>query len=1740
MALLDFPTGPQLNDTTTQNGNTWKWNGTSWVAFNNLSLTSQVTGVLGTVYGGTGKALSGLTVGSVLYADSSTSFAALSPGTSNYVLATQGNGSPPYWKVDDSGTGSVGSGITGCFAYYTGLNSITSGSGFSIIAGSGNGGTIIFTNGILSLIGSTINAGTWAGSAITLAYGGTNNNISGIGHSYRVAMYDAAGTAITNISSIGTGSSVLFQLNQQSAPVWYGQSQLFVGAATTAGSATTAANIHAGSAGNLHYQIAANSTGFITNAAGAGNSILSQNGNNAPFYLGQSQLIVGGATTAGITTNIGAGGAGSIPFNTASSTTTFLNHSGTASSVLVTTATGIGWTVQGSLFVGSASTAAQAAVDASIGTRYLLGTILNTATGATTISTGSGITIGNNRLSSENLVALGSTISTSTSTGALIVVGGVGIGGSLWTNSNNFSSISGVGHSNSTITSGTWAGNAITLTYGGTNNNISGIGHSYRVAMYDAAGAAITNISSAGTASSVLFQLNQQSAPVWIGQSQLVVGGATTAGISTNIGQGGIGSIPYNTASSTTTFLNHSGTGNSILVTTGAGIGWTARENTTVGSATNATNATNTNITDDTSTSSQQYITWVGGTTGNQAQKVTSTKLLFTPSTGKLEATSFSGSGLLLSGIITSLSTTAGSGIILSASTGPVTIANIGVTSISGTTNQISASASTGIVQLSLPQDIATTSSPAFANLTISNGNTSTLATVGSSATSMVNKQYVDNLAAGLDIHASVRAIQTSAIGASYLQPFTGSGVGASLWSTSFGTFPNVDGVVFSATGTTQRILIAGGATGKTNYGGSATWGTPTNLSTTASIANGIYYLLDKGSAGSNWILVRATDTDESTELTAGTFTFVEEGTVYADTGWVCTNDTTNLGPIQFGLDNATTGAINFTQFTGAQALSMGQGLSRAGNTIATTANIATHGTYTVGVGFTAFTIGGALSGIAGTTFNATLRVGSTVANGSGTAAISLNTVGFSMTGGTQTVKGLTVIDDMTLSGAGNSLTLTGSILFPAPTSNGIAYGSSGLAVAFLTAGGAGASVLTQTSGSAPVYLGQSQLVVGGATTAGISTNIGAGGAGSIPFNTASSTTTFLNHSGTASSVLVTTATGIGWTVQGSLFVGSASTTAQAAVDASIGTRYLLGTILNTATGATTISTGSGITIGNNRLSSENLVALGSTISTSTTTGALIVAGGVGIGGSLWTNSNNFSSISGVGHSNSTITSGTWAGNAITLTYGGTNNTVSGIGHSYRVAMYDAAGFAITNISSVGTASSVLFQLNQQSAPVWYGQSQLIVGGATTAGISTNIGAGGAGSIPFNTAVSTTTFLNHSGTASSVLVTTATGIGWTVQGSLIVGSASTTAQVAVDASIGTRYLVGTILNTATGATTISTGSGITIGNNRLSSENLVALGATISTSTSTGALIVNGGVGIGGSLWTGSANYSQISGLGIISGIVTSGLWAGTAISLINGGTNNNIAGNGHSNKVAVYNASGSAITAYTITQGNIIFGATGGTYAGLASTLIPVTAISDTPPAQPGGAIGATQSGQLWWDSQYGALKVYYNDGNTSQWVDATPVLGSSGGGSSTKRSYVMSFGAGFTPTVGADTVQILIPHAPDNTSKFYYIKRLNYRNETVSGGTGASFYIERFTGGNAAFSSPERIYSAGAGAGASFIIGASTYTASWTLASTGASFISSGGVAGSVISGDYLRLNFTTVGSAAAVSVSMIIEEQ
>ncbi|EKE18747.1 MAG: hypothetical protein ACD_9C00251G0006, partial [uncultured bacterium] len=85
------------------------------------------------------------------------------------------------------------------------------------------------------------------------------------------------------------------------------------------------------------------------------------------------------------------------------------------------------------------------------------------------------------------------------------------------------------------------------------------------------------------------------------------------------------------------------------------------------------------------------------------------------------------GSLLIGNGSGYSLATlTAGSGIGITNGAGSITIANNGVTSLNGTANQVVASGSTGEITLSLSQDIATTSSPTFAGLTLAYDGTHT------------------------------------------------------------------------------------------------------------------------------------------------------------------------------------------------------------------------------------------------------------------------------------------------------------------------------------------------------------------------------------------------------------------------------------------------------------------------------------------------------------------------------------------------------------------------------------------------------------------------------------------------------------------------------------------------------------------------------------------------------------------------------------------------------------------------------------------------------------------------------------------------------------------------------------------------------------------------------------------------------------------------------------------------------
>ena len=140
-------------------------------------------------------------------------------------------------------------------------------------------------------------------------------------------------------------------------------------------------------------------------------------------------------------------------------------------------------------------------------------------------------------------------------------------------------------------------------------------------------------------------------------------------------------------------------------------------------------------------------------------------------------------------------------------------------------------------------------------------------------------KSYVDAIKSGLDVKDSCHVATTT----------------AGTLSTSFANGQTVDGVTLV---TGDRILIKDQATGS---------------------ENGIYTVNSSGAP------TRATDFDSNAEVTSGAFTFVEEGTVNGDGGFVLTTN----DPITVG-----TTSLTFVQFSGAGQITAGTGLSKSGNTL--------------------------------------------------------------------------------------------------------------------------------------------------------------------------------------------------------------------------------------------------------------------------------------------------------------------------------------------------------------------------------------------------------------------------------------------------------------------------------------------------------------------------------------------------------------------------------------------------------------------------------------------------------------------------------------------------------------------------------------------------------------------------------------------------------------------------------------
>ena len=203
-------------------------------------------------------------------------------------------------------------------------------------------------------------------------------------------------------------------------------------------------------------------------------------------------------------------------------------------------------------------------------------------------------------------------------------------------------------------------------------------------------------------------------------------------------------------------------------------------------------------------------------------------------------------------------------------------------------------------------QDISTTASNK--NITLTPHGTGTVTVPsgykdrsGFAADSLATKEYVDSASSGLDVKDSCRVATTAALTVTYDQSngrLDNAGTQAALV---------IDGVTLSVN---DRVLVK---------------------DQTEARQNGLYIVSDIGSNSSNWRLTRASDADAGSEITGGTFTFVEEGTANSDNGYVFThNGTPTL--TDNTLSNNT--ELPVSQFSGAGQVVAGAALVKAGNTL--------------------------------------------------------------------------------------------------------------------------------------------------------------------------------------------------------------------------------------------------------------------------------------------------------------------------------------------------------------------------------------------------------------------------------------------------------------------------------------------------------------------------------------------------------------------------------------------------------------------------------------------------------------------------------------------------------------------------------------------------------------------------------------------------------------------------------------
>jgi hypothetical protein len=201
------------------------------------------------------------------------------------------------------------------------------------------------------------------------------------------------------------------------------------------------------------------------------------------------------------------------------------------------------------------------------------------------------------------------------------------------------------------------------------------------------------------------------------------------------------------------------------------------------------------------------------------------------------------------------------------------------------------------------------------ANITTATLTSGTITTAPTNNTDIVNKQYADAIASGIHFHEAVALATTAALPANTYNNGT-SGVGATLTANANGAL-SIDSTL---TVVAERVLIKNEVAGANN---------------------GVYVVTQVGSAGTPYILTRATDFDSVgtgvDQIDEGDFFLVTSGVANLNTAWVQQTPP----PITIG-----TTAIVFQQFSAPITYTAGTGLSESPTYTFNIANTGTAGTY--------------------------------------------------------------------------------------------------------------------------------------------------------------------------------------------------------------------------------------------------------------------------------------------------------------------------------------------------------------------------------------------------------------------------------------------------------------------------------------------------------------------------------------------------------------------------------------------------------------------------------------------------------------------------------------------------------------------------------------------------------------------------------------------------------------------------